>query len=430
MATFQFRVRTKHENAPIYLKLSISRTQRFERKTGLVINPKDWNIKTSLPKQNNPNLKNLTSKLRGLEYYLQKQLNDASSDGVEVDATWLQFKIDLHFKRTNERKQSEYLIDAIQNVIDTANVRKNGTGGLGLSKSRVNSYKQLKKKILEFDGITKTKVKQVDKNYAQQFLSYLVNTRNYAPSYSQKKIDDLKTVCFDADLNGIEISKQLKHITSTKVKNEQIIFLTPNELKKIKDAEILNPSLDNARKWLLLGCAIGQRGSDLLNITYDNLTTYKKLDVIELTQKKTKTEITIPILDKVKEIIDNGLPYKISIQKFNEYVKKVCKIAEIDDLVKGSKKDKKLNRKVAGTYPKHELIGSHVCRRTFATNNYGILPTPLIMRITGHKTEKMLLTYIGKKGIDVAQQIADFYKMQELRNAKEPQLKVVKNVAN
>ena len=42
----------------------------------------------------------------------------------------------------------------------------------------------------------------------------------------------------------------------------------------------------------------------------------------------------------------------------------------------------------------------------------------------------MLLTYIGKKGIDVAQQIADFYKMQELRNAKEPQLKVVKNVAN
>jgi len=430
MASIKFRLHSKKENAPIYLRLSISRNNTFERKTGLQIDFKDWSTSTSLPKQNNPNNKNLTSKLRGLEHYLQKQLNDANSEGVEVDSVWLQFKIDLHFKRTNERKQSEYLIDAIQNVIDTANVRKNGTGGLGLSISRVNSYKQLKKKIVEFDSNIKTKVKQVDKNYAQRFLSYLVNERNYASSYSQKKIDDLKTVCYDAELNGIETNHQLKRIESGKVKNEYVIYLTPQELKKIEEAEILNPSLDNARKWLLLGCNIGQRGNDLLNITYENFVTRNGLELIELTQQKTNKPVAIPILPETKKILDTGLPYKISIQKFNEYVKKVCKVAEIDHLIEGGKKDKELNRKVTGKFPKYELIGSHVCRRTFATNNYGKLPTPLIMQITRHSTEKMLLTYIGKNGYDYAQQIADFYKMQELKQKKEPQLQVIKTNTN
>ena len=42
------------------------------------------------------------------------------------------------------------------------------------------------------------------------------------------------------------------------------------------------------------------------------------------------------------------------------------------------------------------LMASHVCRRSFASNLYGILPTPLIMSITAHSTEKMLLNYIGK----------------------------------
>lgn len=425
MATIRYRLHSKQENAPIYLKLSISRTQRYERKTGLVINPSDWSTSTSLPKQNNPNNKNITSKLRGLEHYLQKQLNEASSEGVEVDANWLQFKIDLHFKRTNEHKQSEHLLDAIQNIIDTANVRTNGTGGLGLSKSRINSYKQLKKKIIEFDGNKKTKVKQVDKNYAQRFLSHLVNDCNYAKSYSQKKIDDLKTVCYDAEMNGIETSKQLKRIESGKVKNEYVIYLTPEELEKIEKAEILNSALDNARKWLLLGCNIGQRGNDLLSITNENFVTRGELELIELTQQKTKKPVAIPILTKTKQILETGLPYKISIQKFNEYVKKVCMIAEIDYLVEGSKKNKELNRKVTGKFPKYELIGSHVCRRSFATNNYGKLPTPLIMQITRHSTEKMLLTYIGKNGYDYAQQIADFYKMQEMKLAKKPQLKIV-----
>jgi integrase len=47
-------------------------------------------------------------------------------------------------------------------------------------------------------------------------------------------------------------------------------------------------------------------------------------------------------------------------------------------------------------YKKHELITSHVGRKSFATNLYGKVSTPLIMSATGHKTEQTFLMYIGK----------------------------------
>jgi integrase len=55
---------------------------------------------------------------------------------------------------------------------------------------------------------------------------------------------------------------------------------------------------------------------------------------------------------------------------------------------------KNKNRKEFGTYPKYELITSHSCRRSFASNLYGKLPNMTIMAITGHKTETQFLKYI------------------------------------
>ena len=99
-------------------------------------------------------------------------------------------------------------------------------------------------------------------------------------------------------------------------------------------------------------------------------------------------------------------------------------------MIKGTLYDKSKKRKIENHYPKYKLISSHVCRRSFASNLYGELPTPLIMQITAHSTEKMLLNYIGKNSLDYAQQIADFYTLQALKEKKEPQLSIIKNISN
>lgn len=427
MATIKYLLQTTNENAPIYLRLSLGRGKVFKRKTGLYINPKNWSLETKLPKQNNPDNKNLTTDLRDLKNEILKQVNNASIEGVEVSGDWLLHRINVHFKRINEQKQSEYITDVIEDMKQTAKFRKNGKGGIGLSQSRINSYNTLKNMIESFETKGRYKIKDVNVKFASNFLTHLIEKEEYFEGYALKKIADLKTVCYYAETEGIQVNKQLRKIQTPKSKNEYIIFLTPGELRKIEKAEILNKSLNNARKWLLLGCNIGQRGGDLLNINENNFVERNGLNVIEIKQQKTDKNITIPVLETTEKILKEGLPYKISIQKFNEYIKKVCEIAEVNTITKGYLKDKDKNRIVLVEKPKYLLIASHICRRSFATNQYGNLPTPLLMQITGHSTEKMFLNYIGKNSFDFAQQIADYYELQKLKAEKKTNLSIVKD---
>jgi len=437
MATVKFRLVGKNDTSNIYIRILNGRKLDVQAKTELFINSKEWQIKNNLPKQTTTTNKNLTTDLLKLKTFILDNFNDANSNGIDIKSDWLKHHIDLHFGRITENKQSDLLTDALQSIIDEAPTRKNSKGGIGLSKSRINSYTSLKNMLIDYQKQNSFKVKDVNVKFAKEFLKYLLNTKKYQKSYALKKIADLKTVCNDASYYGIETSTQLRKIDSTKTKNENILYLNPKELKQIEDAILLNDALKNARKWLLLGCNIGQRGGDLLQLDETNFINRNGLEVIELKQQKTDKNVTIPVLDKTKEIIKSGLPYKISIQKFNKHIKEICKLAEINELIKDSKitvtekgKGNKQKRKISGIYPKWELMASHVCRRSFCTNLYGTLPTALIMSISAHSSEKMLLNYIGKDSLDFAQQIADFYTLQALKSKKEPQLNIIKNVSN
>jgi len=436
MATITYQLFSKTENAPICVRLSVNRKLRPRAKTGLHINPKNWSA-TNYPKTNDATNKQLKSTLKNLEVYILDEVNNANTKGETINTAWLKYKIDLFFERITETTQSDLLTDAIQSIIDEAPTRKNGKGGIGLSKSRINAYNSLKDILTDYQKQNSYKVKDVNVKFAKDFLKYLLNTKSYQKSYALKKIADLKTVCNDASFYGIETSTQLKKIDSTKTKNENILYLNPKELKAIEEVVLFNEALKNARKWLLLGCNLGQRGGDLLQLDETNYKKINSLEVIQLKQQKTDKNVTIPVLEKTKEIIKSGLPYKISIQIFNKYIKEICKLAGINEPIKDSKitviekgKGNKEKRKVSGIYPKWELMASHVCRRSFCTNLYGILPTPLIMSISAHSSEKMLLNYIGKDSLDFAQQIADFYTLQALKEKNQPLLQVIKNVSS
>jgi integrase len=138
----------------------------------------------------------------------------------------------------------------------------------------------------------------------------------------------------------------------------------------------------------------------------------KEVPLVEFTQQKTQKIMSIPLSKRVKEILKlrNGdFPRKISSVKYNVYIKEVCKLAGIELEIFGSRIDTKTNRKKPGFYPKCDLITSHIGRRSFATNNYGKIPTPLLMSATGHTTEKMFLQYIGKTETDRAMQLAEYF---------------------
>lgn len=383
-----------------------------------------------MPKQTNSTNKNLRTSLKKLELKVIDRLNDAQAEGKTINGDWLSFEIDLFFKRVSETGKSDLVLDVIDEVVKSCKIRKNAKGEIGLSKSRVNSYVSLKKKFKEFQGNKNYRVKDIDIRLSQDFLEFMMNEKNYSESYALKTLANLKTVCYEAEVYGIETNPQLKKIQSGHSKNKYIVYLSKEELKKVEDANLVGEALQNARKWLLLGCNIGQRVSDLLEIDESNFVTRNGYEIIELTQKKVGKQINIPVLDTTRKILEDGLPYKISSQKFNKYIKVICEKAGIDEKIEGMLKDKETKRKIKGIYPKYKLVSSHVCRRSFATNLYGELPTQLIMQVTGHSTEKMFLKYIGKNSLDYAQQIVDFYELQKLKNQKESNLKVIRNASN
>lgn len=94
-------------------------------------------------------------------------------------------------------------------------------------------------------------------------------------------------------------------------------------------------------------------------------------------------------------------------------------MANINRIEHGRMWNENEKRFVFGNYPFHKLASSHVCRRTFATMYYGKMPTPYIMSVTGHKTEKEFLGYIG---VDNSTLSANFYEYWERMEQKETTL--------
>ena len=429
MATIKFLVKGTGSLSTIYLRFVHGRQHDYTKSTGYLINPKDWNPKKKQPFQRSPELKNLATDLVELSNGITKGFNDSPKD--EISGDWLKNQIALlkgDIKPLQVR--SDVLTDCIQYMIDTASIRENARDELGLSKSRINSYKNLLKVLTDYQGPKIFRAKDVNVKFGKEFLNWMINEREYAESYARKKVDDLKTVCRDAGYYGVEVNPQLDKIKGGKPKNDFIIYFTEQELKRIEEAKIIGDALNNARKWLLIGCNIGQRGGDLLKLNPENLVNRNGLEVIELKQQKTGSIVTIPILDKTKELLKDGLPRPIAIQNFNNYIKDICRIAKIDKPTRGRKYDSAKKRRIEGTYKKWEVISSHVMRRTFASLNYGKLPTPLIMKITGHSTERMFANYLGKDSLDYAKMIADYYEMEKLKSRRQPQMKVVKQLSN
>ena len=436
MASIKFRLRsTADKNVSIKVRLILGRgKQDLELNTGFSINPKDWSESTDLPKQNNTENKVIFNNLKKLESFLFKSLNNDMGETIVIDSFWLNAKINDCFERvlkTDEGLISNY----IQNIIDTADTRKvKVKGGYkhGLSLSRKNSYIATKNILKEYEAKTKKQIHFIDINQIliDKFENWLLKTKNYAINTSSKHIANIKTVCIEAENKGIQVNSYAKQMTIATESDEDryIQTLSFSELDEIRKAEIKSEAYQNARKWLLIGCEIGQRGGDLLDITPDNIR-YKGGNMyLDIVQQKTKKPITIGIIaPHVIDIIENSFPYKISTQKLNDHIKKVCEIAKINTMTEGKIYDAKTGRKVFDKYEKHKLITTHSFRRSFCTNYYKRIPTPVLMGISGHSKESIFRVYINapEDKDENADLFMKFY--NDIHKNKTPEMKVIKN---
>lgn len=404
MASVQFRLRSSaNKNVSIKVRVSINRGNVIELNTGFSINPKDWSDATDRPKQNNTENKVIFNNLKKLESFIHAKLNTDLGDGVLIDSNWLENAINECFERI-EKTDTGLLVNHIQYIIDNANTRKvAGRNQIGLSESRVKGYQTFKKIIEDYQKAIKKQIHFLDINkpFVDKFIKWLINTQSYSKNYAGKQIDNLKTVCLDAEKMDIQTNPYIKQIEGFSESNEErlIVTLSFEELEQIKNSDkIVTEAHINARKWILIGCEIGQRASDLLNITKDDFREKSGRMYLDVIQQKTKKSVTIPIIKPyIIDIIKNEFPYKVSTQKLNEYIKDVCQLAELNEVIEGKKIDPKTKRKKLDFYPKHKLVTTHSFRRSFATNYYKVIPTAVLIQITGHSKESLFLNYINQR---------------------------------
>ena len=403
MPSFSYRIKSKEDKqVSIYFSFRPQNSQSVFSRTGFTVHPSQWSDSKKRAKPVSPELKNLNNKLSELEIFLANRLNEDINLGVEITNKWLKKQID-RFNNKVPTTDLSYLLNLMDDQIDNLHLKKAKDGSMGLKRNTVKGYKDFREVLVKYEEHidSKIKINGFGKEEFDGFVKWLSEDKNYAKGEIGRKIKRLKGLLKYGAGKGIKLGISLEAIDkeySYKTK-KYINVISEDEFFKILNLKGLPPYLENVRRWLLIGLNIGQRISDLQkiikkDIRYDS----DGIALIDVVQVKGEEPVTVPIiLNPLVDILKHKFPYPISDQKFNVYMKEVCKRAGIDQIIKGYKMNPKTKRKELVEAPKHVLLASHDMRRSFATYHFDKgVSVNLIMKITGHKRESTFYEYIGR----------------------------------
>jgi len=424
MATVQYRIKTNNKLNSILLRFKQGSQFDTEASTGIKV-PKG---KFSSSQQRiNPtddiDYKKLNSTLRDLKVHIEKQYSSDSVEGVIINNKWLRNNIDGFLNRKSDdvgMNEKQFLSTFMQSFFEAAKNRLDKPNN-PIKYRTIQHYETTKNKLNDYEEHSGKLVKltDVDLLFHESFIEYLETEQKLNPNTIGGYLSVIKRVCRKAELKGYKVNVNYKSSDFSLPSNKTTDpYLTLEEIHKINSHIFDKDYLDNARDWLIIGVWTGFRVSDLLTLTKSNIDG----GFIHKDTLKTDFPVYVPMHKHVKKILEkrNGnFPRKISDPKFNDYIKEVCKEVGLTNKIKGSKmspieveikgKKKIIFRKVSGEYEKYELISSHICRRSFATNHYGKLDTLTIMKITGHKTESQFLKYIKITPIEYAEKLKKYW---------------------
>ncbi len=288
--------------------------------------------------------------------------------------------------------------------------------------THLKEFQYVKSYPVTFDSITL--------DFFYQYVDFLANRSKYEqkikafrPEIKKKPINDLAPNTIAKDISILKVfmteAVDLGYTTNMQYKHKKFSYgeveidavaLSEKEINIVYKHDFSNNAkLDNVRDLLVSDCWLGLRFSDYSKIKPENIIQLEndngtKDYFIKTITQKTNELVYIPCHPIVLQIMEkykdspNKLPRPISNQKFNDYVKLVCKEAGLTEKGRLAEQPEK---------ELWECIGSHTCRRTFATYYYlDGFPVIDLMKITGHKTEKAFMKYIKVTKLDAAKRLS------------------------
>lgn len=382
MRTTTFELRGNTEKKTIQCRVSFGRNNIVRASTGLKIDFSKWVVKNQQTIGSNAIEKNINSKLRSISDAIENDIHTTI-----LTTEWLKTIIDVVNGKIKADEKLLFL-NACAEYIESKSK---------LAKNTLDSYNRVFDLLTEFIGKNRPQIKDIDKTFMMSFEKWLKTVKeisnNSAIQHTRFIIIILNYCSIE---KGLDVSKLRNYNEKpTKREKREIVKLDKKEIQKIKDLQNLPEHLENSRTWFLIGVEVGQRANDLLSICLSNITNNR----LRLRQQKTGKDVVVALRPDTLKLLEN-FPRKIDIITLNRNIKTLCELAKIDSLV--LKKVKENGIEILKEVPKHKAVSTHTMRRSYASNQYGIIPTALIMSVTKHATESQLLKYIGLTDDEIA----------------------------
>lgn len=277
-----------------------------------------------------------------------------------------------------------------------------------------------------------------DEEFLEKYRFHCVKRMNRSNSTIQKQFKVLKTFLNWCNRRGYS-DVTLPRVKITSVEKD-IVYLKLDEVVQLNDfkdfdyqnknhlkhtSEYYTDHLSNRKQnktrtytnlevykdMLVFGCGVGCRFGDLVKIRVGDLQ-LDGIQYIRFVMEKTRREVRVPFNDFTEPIsrkYSNGkrkddylFPQTpqgnfISNQKFNLYIKEVCRRVGLSRMVvKREYVGQEIKEGTDLLRPLYEVVSSHIVRRTFIREGINSnLPYHIIRSMSGHTSDKVFQSYFS-----------------------------------
>jgi len=431
MPTVNFLMKSKKSHASIHVRFRDGTSIDLCKRIKLCTNPSYWDKTNGCVKNTTlePNSMFINSKLKGLEAIIFKRYMEDITEGEHIDSLWLEDVIDIYFNQKNMNEDYKVYFSEFGKkwLEECQGKRINVSNGKLVTKGSLTEYRQALDTIIHFDKYYKTKTKflKMDFNWHAKWLDFMTNTMQYSYNSKNNKLAIIKMVIREAKTDfNIKINPKVesKKFTVPHI-DEDIpddIYLDDHKIKVIFHMDV-EKRLQRSKDLLIIACWTGLRISDFMhNLNLDNM----EKGIIDVKNKKTKKWVKVPLHPMINVIIkknDGKLPKSICEGKLNLDVKEIATLAGFTAITDGgvtkvSGKSpitgKNMKRKVYGKYLFHELVCSHIGRRSFSSNLTGKISDEVIMNVAGWSDQQMKEHYNKKEKTQSAMEADEYFKSE------------------
>lgn len=375
--------------------------KRFRFGTGVTLEPKHWNAERQTVRSSDPQRNAHQKRLEALMSHVRSVYNDLTPSGKvhllsASDYALFQERIRSFLAPAASKPvvKGSSFFGAWDEFIETYTIRTpNGMVTTRRPGARMQSlYRLVVVDLKNWEASQRSSITfdSIDEVFYGKYCDWLSSKRNLVDATISNHIKVIKCFMKWSRSKGLHTNSAWETFWRDK-RTGDTIALSVDELRRMRDTDLSDkPRLNRTRDIFLLQTFTGLRYGDLLHLEQKHIDA--QVGVIRFSTEKTGATCIIPITTPLQALLDKHTLADLSMPsnvKMNAALKELGQLIGLDQ--ETTVTEFRAGKRVEGSKKRHELLTTHVARRTFVTTSirFGV-PESIISAVTGHAKKGML----------------------------------------